>query len=191
MKRKTYLFLIIFSIINIMVLINPIDVFADAEGFKKCIIDLSEYNSSTYTDEQIKNFVNKCATDNKVTASYDEANFNSCTNGNCLYNNIDTIREGTATSLECDAILGDPTKPDSVAWLVKEILGYLKVLGPLLVLVLSSIDFAKAIIMSDDDTMKKSQKKLITRLLAMALLYLIPVLVEAILDIFGVTSCSI
>lgn len=96
-----------------------------------------------------------------------------------------------AATMTCDSLLGDPTDPDSVAWLVQEILNYVKVIGPLLVLVLSSIDFAKAIIMSDDDNLKKSQKKLIGRILAMFLLYFVPVIASALLDLFGITSCTV
>ena len=45
------------------------------------------------------------------------------------------------------------------AWLLQQILNYVKILGPILVVILSSLDFAKAIITSDDDSMKKSRKK--------------------------------
>ncbi len=89
---------------------------------------------------------------------------------------------------KCNSLLGSTTDENSVAWLLQQILNYLKVLGPLLVLILSSIDFAKAIIVSDDETMKKAQKKLITRLLAVVILFFIPDLVSLLLQIFGITD---
>lgn len=94
--------------------------------------------------------------------------------------------------LECEGLLGDPdTDEDSVAWLIVKILDYLKLLGPLMVLVLSSLDFAKAILTSDDESLKKAQSNLITRLILAALLFVLPTLIEVILDIFGITSSDI
>lgn len=94
--------------------------------------------------------------------------------------------------LECKGLLGDPVNdPDSVAWFLVKILNYLKLLGPLMVLVLSSLDFAKAILMSDDESLKKAQSNLITRLILAALLFVLPTLIEVLLDIFGITSSDI
>ena len=94
--------------------------------------------------------------------------------------------------LECEGLLGDPEKdPDSVAWFLVKILNYLKLLGPLMVLVLSSLDFAKAILTSDDESLKKAQSSLITRLILAALLFVLPTLIEVILDIFGFTSSDV
>ena len=91
-------------------------------------------------------------------------------------------------NLKCEGLLGDPEKdPDSVAWFLVKILNYLKLLGPLMVLVLSSLDFAKAILTSDDESMKKAQSNLITRLLLAAALFVLPVLIEVLLDVFGFT----
>lgn len=90
--------------------------------------------------------------------------------------------------LKCKGLLGDPVNdPDSVAWLLVKILNYLKLLGPLIVLILSSLDFAKAILTSDDESMKKAQSNLITRLLLAAALFVLPVLIEVLLDVFGFT----
>lgn len=92
---------------------------------------------------------------------------------------------------ECEgsnSILGDPEDEDSVAWLLQQALNYIKVIGPILVVILSSIDFAQVIIKSDDDAMKKAQKKLITRLILAACLFFITTLVQVMLDIFGITS---
>ena len=89
-----------------------------------------------------------------------------------------------------NSLLGDPDDPNSVAWLLQKVLNFIKVVGPLIVIVLSSVDFIQVIIKSDDEAMAKAQKKLITRLVLAALLFFIPVLVQVILDIFGFTSSS-
>ena len=88
------------------------------------------------------------------------------------------------------SILGNVNDPNSVAWLLQKALDYLKVLGPILVVVLSSVEFAKVIINSDDEAMKKAQNKLITRLILAACLFLIPHLVGVVLSWFNITSDS-
>lgn len=87
-----------------------------------------------------------------------------------------------------DSILGNPEDKNSVAWLLQQILNYIKILGPILVVLLSSLDFGKVIIQGDDEAMAKAQKKLIYRLILAALLFFIPTIVTALLDIFGLTS---
>ncbi len=86
------------------------------------------------------------------------------------------------------SILGDPNDENSVAWLLQQILNYIRIIGPILVVVLSSVDFAVVIVKNDDDSLGKAKKKLINRLLLVAALFLAPTLVSAILDIFGITG---
>ena len=86
------------------------------------------------------------------------------------------------------SLLGNPNDPDSVAWLLQTLLNYIKVLGPILVIVLSSVDFLKVIIKSDDDAMSAAGKKLGYRLILAGLLFFIPTIVQVLLGIFGITS---
>jgi hypothetical protein len=94
---------------------------------------------------------------------------------------------------DCDgsnSILGNPNDEDSVAWLLQQILNYIKIIGPILVVILSSVDFIQVIVKSDDDAMNKAAKKLGMRLILAACLFFIPTLVEVLLDIFGFTSSA-
>ena len=91
----------------------------------------------------------------------------------------------------CNALLGSTSDPESVAWMVQQALDLIKVVGPILVVVLSSIEFISVIYKGDDDAMAKAQKKLITRLILIVLLYLLPTLVKVLLDVFGLTTDSI
>lgn len=93
--------------------------------------------------------------------------------------------------LDCDssgAALGNVNDPDSVAWLLQKILNYVRVIAPVLVLVLSSLDYVKAIFGSDDESLTASHKKLITRLVLVAVLFLLPTLVGVLLDVLGFVS---
>ena len=89
-----------------------------------------------------------------------------------------------------DSILGDPNDENSVAWLLDKILTYTTIVGMVLVVVLSSIDFLKVIAKSDDEAMAKATKKLALRLVFAGLLFFVPTLTNALLDIFGLTSDS-
>ena len=91
----------------------------------------------------------------------------------------------------CDSLLGSTSDEDSVAWLIQKVLNYIQILGPLLVVILSSIDFAKVIIMSDDDAMAKATKKLTTRLILAASLFFLPVIVSVLLNTFGITTNAV
>ena len=101
---------------------------------------------------------------------------------------VTDVSPNTECSGSKESILGDPTDDESVAWLVQLALNVLKVVGPALVIILSSIDFIKVIIKSDDEEMAKAQKKLIIRLILALLLFVIPFITQFLLQIFGVYS---
>ena len=88
------------------------------------------------------------------------------------------------------ALLGNPNDPNSVAWLLQQALNVIRVVGPILVIILSSFDFIRVIINNDDEAMGKAQKKLVMRLVLVALLFFIPTLVEVLLRIFNLTSTA-
>lgn len=86
------------------------------------------------------------------------------------------------------ALLGDPRDPNSVSWLLQKIFDYVKIIGPLLIIILSSVDFIKVIVKSDDDSFQKAKGRLKMRMLLAVLLFAIPSLVQTIMNIFGITS---
>ena len=88
----------------------------------------------------------------------------------------------------CVGILGNPNDSKSVAWLVQKILDYMRVIAPFIVVIMSGIDFAKVVILSDDENMKKAQSKLITRLLLAGSLFFLVEIVRALLALFGLTT---
>ena len=95
--------------------------------------------------------------------------------------------------LDCgsNSLLGSTNDPDSVAWLVQKIFNYIRIIGPFLVLLLSSIDYVKVILGADDDSMKKTNKKLITRLILAGALFILPTLVSLLLNITGIISADV
>lgn len=89
---------------------------------------------------------------------------------------------------ECESVLGDVNDEESVAWLLQKLLNYIKILGPTIAIVMGSIDFTKAILASDEEHMKKTQKSFVNRLIAAILLFFIPLLVSILLGFFGITT---
>ena len=139
------------------------------------LISFSSFNVSA------KSTINPITFDSKMAVISDSINSNS----------VVAVISSLKDNKECKGILGNPDNEDSVAWFLVKILNYLRLLGPLMVLVLSSLDFAKAILTSDDESLKKAQSSLITRLILAALLFVLPTLIEVILDIFGFTSSDV
>lgn len=115
----------------------------------------------------------------KKYATSHNANYASLTSEK----NIDA--DGEETGSDSLGAFGLKSDDNSVAWLLIKILGYVRIAGPVLVLILTTIDYLRALIQSDDETMAKINKKVGTRLLLIALLFLIPTLVTAVLNIMG------
>lgn len=106
------------------------------------------------------------------------------------FENLDLNQCHMVQIVESDPLLGKVDDEKSVAWLLQQIFNIIKIVGPVLVIVLSSIDFAQVIIKNDDEAMAKAQKKLIIRLILAAALFFIPLLVEVALKVFGLTGSS-
>ncbi len=90
-----------------------------------------------------------------------------------------------------NSVLGSINDPNSVAYFLQIIFNWIKLIGPFIVIVMSGIDFAKVVVMGDDDGMKKAQNKLIIRLILAASLFFLPDLIGALLELFNITSSGI
>ena len=101
---------------------------------------------------------------------------------------VGDLTSGYNQNHDCNTLLGSTTDENSVAWLLQKILNYIQILGPLLVVILSSIDFAQVIIHSDDDALAKAKKKLVIRLVLALALFFIPYIVKTLLNVFGLST---
>lgn len=88
--------------------------------------------------------------------------------------------------VQCDDIF-KLNEEGSVGWILNTIFNYIKVIGPVLVVLLSAVDFIKAVVGSDEKAMKKAQSKLVIRLIAAVALFLIPTLVQLLLQFINVS----
>lgn len=70
--------------------------------------------------------------------------------------------------------------------IIREILGYFRILGPILLIVFVALDFGSAVIAQDNDAMKKASSKVVSRAIGVALLYFVPTIIRVILGLDGV-----
>lgn len=116
---------------------------------------------------------------------------NNNTTNNSSSNNQDESLVGNENYSKCKDFLGDPMNSKSVAWLLQKLFNYVKVLGPILVILFSTIDFTKTILNSDEEAMKKQQKRLGIRLMCAIGIYFLPIVVTLIINlIFGTADAN-
>lgn len=152
--------------------------------------DLNDYDSASENDKP------------KMLDQYndDRAQFNeycvsvlktlNYVDGNCVDMCI-TLSSDLA-KLETDHKLKTPYNADSkcnigesIVSMVYNVLKWAKYIAPVLVIILSMLDFIKAIASQSDDEMKKAQGKFVKRLIVAALLFLLPFIINFVLKTFG------
>lgn len=84
----------------------------------------------------------------------------------------------------CSQLIDTKTE-GSFGWLLQRLLNYIKIAGPILVVLLSALDFIKAIASSEEEALKKAQSRLVIRLIAALALFLVPTFVELLLGLIN------
>lgn len=108
-------------------------------------------------------------------------------NGNVVnktYTNNATLKGLNQEYGDCNQLIDTKTE-GSFGWLLQKLLNYIKIAGPILVVLLSSLDFIKAIASNEEDAFKKAQSRLIIRLVAALALFLVPTFVELLLGLIN------
>ena len=67
---------------------------------------------------------------------------------------------------------------------IKKLVNIISIIIPIILILLLSIDFAKAVIASDDNQMKKAQKLAIKRIIIGAVVFFVPLVVNAVFSLF-------
>ena len=157
---------------------------------KKLIVTNVSKESTTM---KINNQKNEIITDSLNKPKYASQiaysnNSNSINQNNKSSNKVDT---------SCDGIFGKKDDPNSLRYSINEILTYPRIIVPILVIGLGTLDFAKAVIASKEDEMKKAQRTFIKRVLIGITIFLVPVIMNIIMylaDIVwngGFTTCGL
>lgn len=105
--------------------------------------------------------------------------------GSCLLLMLCKINSvfAAGSDLGCDGIFGDPNQADSLANLIRDILNIFRIVAPILVIVLGSLDLFMAMASSSEDKMKKAQNNFIKRIIMGVCLFFVPAIINLILDI--------
>ena len=87
----------------------------------------------------------------------------------------------SGVNISCDGIFGSKNDPNSLRYLINEILMYPKIIVPALVIGFGTLDFAKAVIASREDDMKKAQKTFVKRVIIGITIYFVPLIMNIIM----------
>jgi len=94
-----------------------------------------------------------------------------------------TVVDGSAAGNSCDGLF----TPEALE-IIDELLGYFRILAPIVLILMIGVDFASAVIGGNEkeDAMKKATSRTIRRAIAAVLVFLVPTIVKAILQLDGV-----
>lgn len=110
---------------------------------------------------------------------------------------IDTKTVGKDATITCSGLLGNKNDKESFAYLINEALSYIRIIVPILLILLGTIDFAKAVLASKEDEMKKAQETFIKRAIIALAVFFVPTLVDIVMELAetvwegAFTTCSI
>ena len=152
-----------------------------------------ESNKTTYHNKKLVNSYKK--TVNEITSlcrqvleyeNFDEPCLSACLDINDVIANWNESFGVESSKNNC----GFSQK--LVAWILN-ILKWIKYIIPVAVIVLGILDFIKATASDKDDDMKKAQGRFVKRLIAAALIFLVPLLIEFVLPKLGFdyNSCGL
>ena len=84
-----------------------------------------------------------------------------------------------------DYIVACACMPAAVADITSFIYGFLKIGGPVLLIILGAVDLGKAIVATDESGIQKAKKKLVNKFVAAASIFLVFSIVQMIVSIVG------
>lgn len=125
------------------------------------------------------------------------SNSQNNTNGNKTNGTTNSGSTSKNCPNDCNFILGDINDSGvsdnlpSVAYVLNKILFFMKIMGPILVIVLTILDLVKAVASSDKDALTKSLKTLSKRMIYAVLLFIFPTIIDFVLkwtNVYG-TCC--
>lgn len=94
--------------------------------------------------------------------------------------NGDGVKINASQKLECD---------DSLREFIAKYWKYFVIAAPILLMVMITIDFLKAVFSSDQDMIKKASNNALKRVIATMLLLFLPLIISTILGFFGLDLC--
>lgn len=118
--------------------------------------------------------------------------------------------DGEKTEIDCNSFFGDVKdegiktddgtviKPASIAYLINSALTYVRIIVPILIILLGTIDLAKAVVASKEDQIKKAQSDFMKRIAMGVVVFFVPTLVNLVMKLadmvwvgLGYSSCPL
>lgn len=118
------------------------------------------------------------------------------------WNAFGGIIEGTPVAdfdaeITCTDLFGDSKDENSLAYMIDMVLGYVRVIVPILVIAFGLFDLGKAVIASKEDEMRKAQSTFIKRVIIGVVVFFVPVVVDIVMNLadivwegMGYTICE-
>lgn len=91
-----------------------------------------------------------------------------------------------AKEMSCDSLFGDPSDKKSFAYYLNLILSVIQWAGPVLVVILVTFDYFKALVEKNPDVLKKTNTRTMIRIILVFILFYVPFFVKFILTTFGI-----
>lgn len=86
---------------------------------------------------------------------------------------------------DCNSYFGDPDDSQYPAYWMQWILNIIKYVAIAALLVLSTVDFIKALVSNDKDALKKATMTTAKRFIYVVILFFLPIIVDFIMRLFG------
>ena len=148
------------------------------------IVTYKKANGQKITKQEFENQINIVIANSNV-----ESNHSS---------NQSITNSGENVVVTCDELFGSKNDPNSIKYMINEILQYPRIIVPILVIIFGIIDFGKAVIASKEDEMKKAQSTFIRRVIIGVAIFFVPALVNIIMSLadivwegLGYTTCGL
>jgi len=93
---------------------------------------------------------------------------------------IDFDKDG---NLKCEELFGDENDPDSLNSMINMAMQYVRIIVPIIIILLGTIDLSKAVIAGKEDNMKKAQIDFAKRVIIGVLIFFVPIIVNVIMDL--------
>lgn len=101
----------------------------------------------------------------------------------CLYFMfiINVIATPVLAAGDCDGILTVEAMK-----FIEEIVGYIRIFVPILLIILGAVDFGSAVLSQDQDALKKSGSKFVKRCIAAVAIFFVPTIIKLLLSLPGI-----
>ena len=70
--------------------------------------------------------------------------------------------------------------------LIREVLNWVRILAPILLILLIALDLGSAVMSGDNDALSKAVKKIAPRMIGTVLLFFVPTIIRAVLNVGGI-----